>query len=186
MRIAPLAFCLDPNRAEDRQLIRDVSRITHHSEEAYAGALAVALAINAASDRTWNGDSKLLSLVASSLPDSKTRDRCVAIDQIGNDVSIAEIGKRFGTSGYVVDSVPLSLLAAQKVRTLGFEEIMCQLISLGGDTDTIGSICGQAMGTLIGVKQLPKHLITQLDDSVFIESIANQFAQTVAKARQVS
>jgi ADP-ribosylglycohydrolase len=31
MRIAPLAFCLDPTDPVDRQKIRDVSRITHHT-----------------------------------------------------------------------------------------------------------------------------------------------------------
>jgi ADP-ribosyl-[dinitrogen reductase] hydrolase len=41
MRIAPLAFCLDPANPEDRRTIRDVSRITHHNEEAYVGALAL-------------------------------------------------------------------------------------------------------------------------------------------------
>lgn len=38
MRIAPLAFHLDPALAQERQTIRDVCRITHHNEEAYIGA----------------------------------------------------------------------------------------------------------------------------------------------------
>src|SRR5579859_8143076 len=38
MRIAPLAFCVDPLADESRRLIRDVSRITHHSDEAYVSA----------------------------------------------------------------------------------------------------------------------------------------------------
>ena len=46
MRIAPLAFFLDPEDAGDRQLIRDVCRITHHNEEAYVGALAVVTAVD--------------------------------------------------------------------------------------------------------------------------------------------
>ena len=45
MRAAPLAFFLDPRLDQDRQAIRDVSRITHHSDEAYAGALAMVLAV---------------------------------------------------------------------------------------------------------------------------------------------
>jgi ADP-ribosyl-[dinitrogen reductase] hydrolase len=48
MRIAPLAFFLDPQSFRDKQIIRDVSRITHHHEEAYAGALAIVAAIRAA------------------------------------------------------------------------------------------------------------------------------------------
>jgi ADP-ribosyl-[dinitrogen reductase] hydrolase len=45
MRIAPLAFHLDPANAAHRQTIRDVCRITHHHEEAYVGALAIVAAI---------------------------------------------------------------------------------------------------------------------------------------------
>lgn len=43
MRIAPLAFHLDPAINEERQIIRDVCRITHHNEESYAGALSRSL-----------------------------------------------------------------------------------------------------------------------------------------------
>ena len=38
MRVAPLAFLLDPKESRDRMLIRDVLRITHHNDEAYVGA----------------------------------------------------------------------------------------------------------------------------------------------------
>src|ERR1044071_6644137 len=48
MRIAPLAFYLDATKRDSRTLIHDVCRITHHNEEAYAGALAVLLAVHAA------------------------------------------------------------------------------------------------------------------------------------------
>src|SRR5580658_3347423 len=41
MRIAPLAFLLDPADSQDCTLIRDVCRITHHNDEAYVGAVAV-------------------------------------------------------------------------------------------------------------------------------------------------
>ena len=47
MRIAPLAFLLDPCSVDDRVVVRDVARITHHSDEAYAGALAVMVAVRA-------------------------------------------------------------------------------------------------------------------------------------------
>src|SRR5882724_10445988 len=78
MRIAPLAFCLDPANAEDRRTIRDVSRITHN-EEAYVGALAIAISIRAAFDGRWNGEPTLLRLVIDCLPDSRVRDRIIEL-----------------------------------------------------------------------------------------------------------
>jgi ADP-ribosyl-[dinitrogen reductase] hydrolase len=180
MRIGPLAFCLDPKELETRRVIRDVSRITHHSEEAYVGALAVTIAIRAAWDRTWNGQSTLLALIIDSIPDSKVRDRLLEFSTIGVDTPIFEIGHRFGCSGYVVESVPLALCAVQRISSLGFEGMMRELICAGGDTDTTASISGQVAGTFLGRRALPRHLVMQLEQSSFIEGLAHQFARKVA------
>jgi ADP-ribosylglycohydrolase len=74
MRIAPLAFVLDPSVEGDRVTIRDVARITHHSDEAYAGALAVVVAIRTMAAGA-PGPEDLLSVVSSALPDTRVRDR---------------------------------------------------------------------------------------------------------------
>jgi ADP-ribosyl-[dinitrogen reductase] hydrolase len=115
MRIAPLAFCINPQEPAERQVIRDVCRITHHNEEAYAGALAVLLAVRAAYLGTWVGQSNLLSLIIPELPDSSVRDRLIELDQLGGRISIREVATRFGCSGYVVESVPLALLGVQQM-----------------------------------------------------------------------
>jgi ADP-ribosylglycohydrolase len=82
MRAAPLAFCLDPNDHEARRAIRDVSRITHHHEEAYAGALAVVMAVRAAAVGQWDGSNDLLRLVVEVLPDTQMRDRLIALRRL--------------------------------------------------------------------------------------------------------
>ena len=48
MRAAPLAFLLEPTDPSDLRTIRDVSRITHHNDEAYTGALSVVAAVRCA------------------------------------------------------------------------------------------------------------------------------------------
>jgi ADP-ribosylglycohydrolase len=53
MRVAPLAFLLNPSLEDDRVVIRDFCRVTHHSDEAYAAALAVIAAVRAAAAGTW-------------------------------------------------------------------------------------------------------------------------------------
>jgi ADP-ribosyl-[dinitrogen reductase] hydrolase len=75
MRIAPLAFLLDPSNPSDRAIIRDVCRITHHNDEAYVGALAVVLAIRSVLAGTWSQQRSFLSVVVDSMPDSSVRDR---------------------------------------------------------------------------------------------------------------
>lgn len=69
MRAAPLAFVLDPAASTDRQTIRDISRITHHSDEAYAGALAMIAAIQIVARRR-SVPPGLLHQVQELLPDT--------------------------------------------------------------------------------------------------------------------
>jgi len=179
MRIAPLAFCLDHGNRESRQIIRDVSRITHHNEEAYVGALAVVIAIRIAFDGDWNGDQDLLQMVIDSLPDSRVRDRLVEITSLGNGVSLSELGRRFGRSGYVVDSVPLALVGSSRIIELGFENMLLEIVSGGGDTDTTASIAGQVAGSLIGRDQLPARALEKLPDQATIEKIAIRFVSSL-------
>ncbi|HZS09015.1 MAG TPA: ADP-ribosylglycohydrolase family protein [Blastocatellia bacterium] len=179
MRIAPLAFCLDPGDAKGRQTIRDVSRITHHHEEAYAGALAVAVAVRAAWDGTWDGERSLMGIVIEALPDTQVRDRMIELRQAGETLALPETGRRFGCSGYVVDSVPFAICGAQRVLNLGFRQMMCELIVAGGDTDTNASIAGQIAGTLLGRDALPEGMVGRLPEREFIERVARDFAQTV-------
>lgn len=68
MRVAPLAFVLDPSISDDRRTLRDICRITHHSDEAYTGALAAQLVASAGApvpDRLWQGLREAQTLSAS-------------------------------------------------------------------------------------------------------------------------
>lgn len=157
MRIAPLAFCTDPSR----QLIRDVCRITHHNEEAYAGALAVIFAIR--------------KTPFSELPDSVVKDRLHAIAHCKNITEAAQIT---GTSGYVGDTVPLAIFASR--QDLEFEERIGQIIQGGGDTDTIASIACQISGAHIGISGLPNSMLERLPEKEMILEIASAFALNYA------
>src|SRR5258708_15910688 len=101
------------------------------------------------------------------------------IESVQPEIPLCEVCRRFGNSGYVVDSVPLALLGAQRVLTLGFREMVFDLISGGGDTDTIASIAGQVAGTLIGKGNLPDEMLTRVIDLDFIDKVANEFATCI-------
>ena len=179
MRAAALAFCLDPNDEASRRTIRDVCRITHHHEEAYAGALAVVVAVRAAATGLWDGTSDLLRLVVEALPDTQTRDRLAALTEIEEETPLLEIARRFGCSGYVAESVPLALCGASRVRSLDFKTILIELIACGGDTDTNASIAGQVAGALIGRRRLPEGMIARTPDRRLVEAIASAFAESM-------
>src|SRR5260370_707941 len=149
MRIAPLAFLLDPATPADRTVIRDVCRITHHNDEAYVGALAVVTAIRFILSGVWSHENSLLVVVSESVPDSAVRDRIKQFLPL--TVSPSEVASQFGASGWVVDSVPLALYCAQFITKKSLSVVLAQTIEVGGDTDTIASITGQIAGTAAGV-----------------------------------
>jgi ADP-ribosylglycohydrolase len=181
MRIAPLAFCLDPLVPAERQIIRDVCRITHHSEEAYVGALAILMAIRVGYLGTWEGEPSLLRLITPSLPDSSVRDRLMELSEFGPGISMEDAATRFGSSGYVVESVPLALLGAQQISELGFKELLESIVRVGGDTDTIASMAGQVCGAMLGQAGLPIEMLKRLPSKDRIITIAETFANTISE-----
>jgi ADP-ribosylglycohydrolase len=94
-------------------------------------------------------------------------------------VPLAEIAGRLGNSGYVVESIPLALRGAEQVQSLGFPGMLEQLISSGGDTDTIASIAGQIAGTVLGYEALPMPLVERLPERELVNSIAVKFSHIV-------
>lgn len=178
MRIAPLAFHLDPEDVKDRQLIRDVCRITHHNEEAYAGALAIVIAVRSlAFDQSTPGT--LCQTVVAGLPDSRVRDRLVELEYLSDNLTVADVGGIFGSSGYVVDSVPLAIYAARFIELLPLDEVLRNTIEAGGDTDTIASMAGQIAGAWLGVSGISRKLSGRLPKAREIERVVDEFARTL-------
>jgi len=182
MRIAPLAFHLDPERSEQRQTIRDVCGITHHHEEAYAGALAVLASIRFMAFDNASDANGLLPHVAGYLPDSRVRDRIAGLSDLPAGTSVAEVAGKFGATGYVVDSVPLALFAARAIFARPLDAMLRDVIEAGGDTDTIASMAAQISGARVGASQIPARMIERLPDVGGIKRVVDDFARTVRPA----
>lgn len=179
MRIAPLAFLLDPAMSQHRQTIRDVCRITHHNEEAYVGALAIVAAIRSLAFGQSSSPNGLFQDVIEYLPDSRVRDRIAELTRLPDDLTVAEVAGQFGSSGYVVDSVPMALYAARSIAHLPLGAVLRGAIEAGGDTDTIASMAGQIAGVWIGGSQISLEMIELLPNASDILRIADEFAGTL-------
>lgn len=184
MRIAPLAFVLDPVAPPDRTLVRDVCRITHHSDEAYVGALAVVLAIRSVISGAWSPDRSFLATTVDGLPDSAVRDRIEELLPL--QLPAAEVARAFGATGHVVDTVPLALYCAQSIAFEPLSSVLAQTIRAGGDTDTIASITGQVAGTVAGFTGIPYNLVADVGSADEIRAIAEAFARFVANGNPMS
>jgi ADP-ribosylglycohydrolase len=179
MRVAPLAFLLDPTDPDHRRTLRDVCRITHHHEEAYAGALAIVAPVRFAWEGTWAGEPGFIPRTVELLPDCRVRDRLKKLTTLDPHLPPSDVAKHTGNSGYVVESVPLALYGAQQVRSLGFQQMIEGLVAAGGDTDTIASMAGQVAGAVIGYGSLPKTMLDRLPDGQMVSRIAGRFAEFV-------
>jgi len=178
MRIAPLAFFLDPAIPHDRTVIRDVARITHHHEEAYIGALAVVLAIRLLA----SGETLSYSRVASQLPDSRVRDQLFALAESASSEPLATIANRFGSSGFVAETVPLAFEVARRMQISSFESVIYEMNNAGGDTDTIGAIAGQLAGIVLGPQELPIRYLGSIPAAPYVRKVAEDFANVALGA----
>jgi ADP-ribosylglycohydrolase len=169
----------------DRQLIRDVCRITHRNDEAYTGALAIVEGIKCAVSGEWSVNNTLIPVIIEQLPDTRVRDRL--IDMENETAGIGDIAKKYGNSGYVVHSVPLALYAAQQIGRMGFEEIFTEIIKAGGDTDTTCSMAGNLMGALIGHDNIPPALLNRLrtiKEAALLEATIARFCALATSIQQ--
>lgn len=172
MRAAPLAFVLDPAAPGDRRVIRDVSRITHHSDEAYAGALAMITAIRTVA-QLGSIPADLLAVVAEALPDTAVRDRLAELS--ATTLSLPEAASAFGTSGLAAEAVPFALHIAVQSANRSLDEAVCVAVALGGDTDTIAALVGQLVGAS-GQTPSPSRLV-QITDFTDVADIFRRFAE---------
>jgi ADP-ribosylglycohydrolase len=179
MRAAPLGFVLDPMLEENRTAIRDVSRITHHSDEAYAGALAVAIAVRMCGESP-RVPADLLAAVEEQLPDTRVRDRLTALRTFGGGAQAS--AERFGNSGYVVDAVPLALLIVAEADDAPLSVAIARAVSVGGDTDTIAAIVGQVLGA--AGYAAPPELLATISKIREVEAIVGQFVVLVDASRE--
>jgi ADP-ribosylglycohydrolase len=162
MRIAPLAFKVD--LTWERHLVRDVANITHKNDEAYAGALAVVVAVQQALHGHWTGENNLIPAVIDYLPDTRVRDQLIELQKL-EGTPVQEVGKRYGSSGYVVESVPLALYAARQVTHQPVAELFGALLEAGGDTDTICSMTGQIIGARFGPAIFPPDWLAKFGET---------------------
>jgi ADP-ribosyl-[dinitrogen reductase] hydrolase len=182
MRVAPLAFLLDPERPEQRMVLRDICRITHHNDEAYVGAVAVVVAVRAVASRKWQPGNNLPVQVAECLPDTMVKARLLAVSCLHPASGVWEAARQFGCSGYVAESVPLAIYAAGRIGRAGFWEVLQAAIAAGGDTDTIASMTGQIAGAWVGLRGIPPELVQRLPSREEVLGIARSFASIVVNA----
>ena len=157
LRIAPLAFMLDPGSETDRSLLREVVKLTHDSESSFLGAFAVVCAIRF----VQNDQQNLVQAIVRQLPESSIRERLQHIAHFG-DQRIREVARELGSINTVEVAVPFAIFAAQQAPKIGLQTMMKEIVAVEGEVDKVCTLAGYVAGAYLGMDAIPEDWIDKL------------------------
>lgn len=168
MRIAPVGIATPPDPARIMARVAAVSRLTHGTGEALAGAAAVAMVISQGVAGLGFEAALPLALATARQPVAGVDPAAQALmaDRIALALDVAAQGEAvladsIGTSVQSLQSVPC---AFGVVRLAGGDPWQSALIAanIGDDTDTIGAIACAMAAACSGVAALPADKVDQV------------------------
>lgn len=162
MRAAPFGVYFRNDLYSLVNICKIDSAITHASEEAEAGSIAIALAAAyAVNDNLDN----LLEKIWEKLPDSKVKSTIYSLSSLidSNYITPQQALKVLGTKADVRETVPAALYCFMKFNT--YHEAVVTAIKAGGDTDTTAAIVGALFGAKLGMKAIDPELAAKVEDA---------------------
>jgi ADP-ribosylglycohydrolase len=181
---AAIPFALafrDP--VEIRETVARVASVTHTNSAAIAGCTGIAMLIHhtlAGSpddlDLAWREVSREDVLLGEKIRHALYLEKEGiglehAIRLIGNDISVYQ-------------TVPLSFFLM--ARFSGAAELLSMVGHVGGNTDTIGLICGAYLGAKYGAAVLPAELVEGLEEHARIEALAERLFEVSADIPRIA
>ncbi len=160
MRAAPFGIFFRNDKYSLINIVKIDSAITHRSNEAEAGALAIALTSYYAVN---NDESDLLEKIVRDLPKSMVRDKLANLQtMLDSQARPVDILKILGTKADVRQTAPSALYCYLKFKN--YQDAVEAAIRAGGDTDTTAAIVGALYGAKLGSKGIPAEYINQIED----------------------
>lgn len=147
MRAAPFGVYYRHDLRTLVDVVKIDSAITHASNEAEAGALAVAIGTYLICNDV--DDSELIPTISNYLPDSTVREKLLSLDYlVKSDLSHQDVLKFLGSKADVRETVPAVFYCYLKFDS--FQGAVEAAIRCGGDTDTTAAIVGALFGAKLG------------------------------------
>ncbi len=165
LRAAPLAFVLDPLQVNHVETLRELCEITHPDEDAFFGVLAVLCSIRFIQNDRQNFIKRVIQV----LPDSKIRTQLIQLAD-SSGMRIRDVGRQFGCSDLMHESVSFAIFAAQQAPEVGLSTMMNEVVAAGGDTNSNCSIAGYVSGAYLGIEAIPEAWIRKLKATEFFDA----------------
>lgn len=165
MRVAPLGLLFWRNIQAAAEMARIDARVTHKSEEAELGSVAVATAVALLVEGRVAKQDLILKVLEWVPAPSQMHFRLRAAANLAprgratqgeNDRSFVETLTEMGTGPHASQTVPAAICAF--VGSTSFEDAVVTAIRAGGSTDTIGAITGALAGTYYGIGQVARYV----------------------------
>jgi ADP-ribosyl-[dinitrogen reductase] hydrolase len=152
MRAAPFGVYYRNDLDTLASVVKIDSAITHASEDAEAGALAIALSAAFAANHDLDD---LLEKIWEFLPDSKVKSTVYSLGALLDDSITPQQALRIlGTKADVRETVPSALYCFLKFHD--YHSAVVAAIKAGGDTDTTAAIVGALFGAKLGMSCIDK------------------------------
>ena len=175
MRAAPFGVYYRNDLETLVKVVKIDSAITHVSEDAEAGALAIALA---AAYAALNETENLLDKIHPHLPDCKVKNTIYSLESLVSSPFIppAQALQVLGTKANVRETVPAALYCFLKFTK--YHQAVETAIRAGGDTDTTAAIVGALFGAKLGMKAIDEDFYSVEDFDRIIGLDAQLFTRT--------
>lgn len=175
MRVSPVGLLYH----DDPRMLRDIAYqtagITHSNELALEGAAlqacAVALAVRT-DPRSIKANEFIGALRMFTKPGPYQEKLKIIARFLEGSVGKEQVVKELGNGVEALQSVPTAIYAF--LTNTSFEKAIMYAVSLGGDADTIGAMCGAIAGACYGVDDMPDRWKMKLENIEKIEATAQR------------
>ncbi|MBO8181508.1 MAG: ADP-ribosylglycohydrolase family protein [Archaeoglobus sp.] len=178
MRVAPIGLVYHFNLDLVERYAVISASVTHKNDSAFAGAVAVSMAISTLiSD--FNEEEMLAEVISrSGKYDPLLSEKISYVGEI-RDAELEYAVEKLGNSIMVWDVVPMAFYCV--LSSKNFSEAVKKGANAGGDTDSIAAIAGAISGAKFGVKEIPENWKKSVKDSSYLLKLADQLYQTHMK-----
>lgn len=176
MRIAPVALFYFDDIQKLKEAAISVSKITHTHPLATEGAVLLAFAIAKALTSSFEKIHPiqfLKDIISFTKEEIFYQKLSIAENLLKKDAEKEEVIEKLGCGVSAQDSVPTAIFCFLKFFH-SLKEATLYAVNLGGDADTIASMCANISGALHGVEAIPKEWLEKLEKREYIEELAQR------------
>lgn len=184
MRVAPVGLVFRDDQRRLWEQARLSALPTHRHPLGIEGAQLLALAVALCSGMERFDRAGFFAGLQAACESAEYRAKLEAAEQVRTPDDLAGLGNQIEALHSVSTAVASFALTPES-----FEDTVCNVIFLGGDTDTLAAMAGALSGAYIGSGRLPSRLVGLLESSpkgrVYIEQLAGQLFDVYHRGAEI-